>query len=193
MFDALGPVAQAFHVQLCQRPVKTVVHLRRVLRLVRLHGRQEVLAAVAQALQYQTCDAAYVETILLQERRRRELPSPTPLRPERRELIEEIELGEPDSSGRRRPILLPGTECVLEVDAVIEAMGQGIPADLREALDELEFTNQHLVTTLPDSQATTLPGVFAGGDLVNGGTTAVRAIREGMDAADEIDQLLSPA
>jgi transposase len=96
MFDALGPLAQAFHVQLCQRPVKTVVHLRRVLRLVRLYGRQEVLAAIAQALQYQTYDAAYVETILLQERRRRELPSPTPLRPERRELIEEIELDEPD-------------------------------------------------------------------------------------------------
>jgi transposase len=96
MFDALGPLAQAFHVQLCQRPVKTVVHLRRVLHLVRLYGRQDVLAAMAQALQYQTYDAAYVETLLLQERRRRELPSPTPLRPERRELIEEIELDEPD-------------------------------------------------------------------------------------------------
>jgi transposase len=96
LFDALGPLAQAFHVQLCQRPVKTVVHLRRVLHLVRLYGRQEVLAAIAQALQYQTYDAAYVETILLQERRRLELPSPTPLRPERRELIEEIELDEPD-------------------------------------------------------------------------------------------------
>jgi hypothetical protein len=96
MFDALGPLAQAFHIQLCQRPVKTVVHLRRVLRLVRLYGRQEVLAAIAQALKYQTYDAAYVETILLQERRRRELPSPTPLCLERRELIEEIELDEPD-------------------------------------------------------------------------------------------------
>ena len=82
--------------QLCQRPVKTVVHLRRLLHLVRLYGRQEVLAAIAQALEYQTYDAAYVETLLLQERRRRELPSPTPLRPERQELIEEIELDEPD-------------------------------------------------------------------------------------------------
>lgn len=96
MFDALGPLAQAFHVQLCQRPVKTALHLRRLLRLVRIYGRQEVLAAIAQAIQYQTYDAAYVETLLLQERRRRELPSPTPLRPERRELIEEIELDEPD-------------------------------------------------------------------------------------------------
>ncbi len=96
MFDALGPVAQAFHLQLRQRPVKTIVHLRRLLGLVRLYGRDEVLAAIAQALEYQTYDAAYVETILLQERRRRELPSPTPLLPQRYELIEEIDLDEPD-------------------------------------------------------------------------------------------------
>lgn len=72
------------------------MHLRRLLGLVRLYGRVEVLAAIAQALQYQTYDAAYVETILLQERRRRELPSPTPLLPQRPELIEEIDLEEPD-------------------------------------------------------------------------------------------------
>jgi transposase len=96
MFDALGEVAQAFHLKLRQRPVKTIVHLRRLLDLVRLYGREEVLAAIAQALEYQTYDAAYVETILLQERRRRELPSPTPLLPQRHELIEEIDLDEPD-------------------------------------------------------------------------------------------------
>jgi hypothetical protein len=48
------------------------------------------------ANQYQTYDAAYVETILLQERRRRELPSPTQVRPQRAELIEETDLEEPD-------------------------------------------------------------------------------------------------
>ena len=77
-------------------PVKPTIHLRRLLGLVRLYGRKEVLAAIGQALQYHTYDAAYVETLLLQERRRRELPSPTPLRPKRRELIEEIHLEEPD-------------------------------------------------------------------------------------------------
>ena len=76
--------------------IKPTVHLRRLLALVRLYGRKEVLAAISQALQYQTYDAAYVETLLLQERRRRELPSPTPLQPKRRELIEEIHLEEPD-------------------------------------------------------------------------------------------------
>ena len=73
-----------------------MVHLRRLLNLVRLYGRQEVIAAIARANEYQTYDAAYVETILLQERRRRELPSPTQLRPRREELIEEIDLDEPD-------------------------------------------------------------------------------------------------
>lgn len=76
--------------------MKTIVHLRRILNLVRLYGRQEVITALARANEYQTFDAAYVETILLQERRRRELPSPTELRPQRRELLEEVELDEPD-------------------------------------------------------------------------------------------------
>jgi hypothetical protein len=76
--------------------VKTTVQLRRLLKLVQLYSRQEVLAAIACANQYQTYDAAYVETILLQERRRRELPSPTQVRPKRAELVDEIELDEPD-------------------------------------------------------------------------------------------------
>ena len=96
IFDALGPQAQVFHLELCQRPVKTTVHLRRLLNLVRLYGREDVLAAIDQAIAYRTYDAAYVETLLLQERRRRELPSPMPVRPRRQELIEEVDLDEPD-------------------------------------------------------------------------------------------------
>lgn len=95
-FDALGEVARAFHLQLQQRPVKTTVHLRRLLNLVCTYGRREVIAAVERALEYQTYDAAYVETILLQDRRRRELPSPTIVRPKRQELLEETDLDEPD-------------------------------------------------------------------------------------------------
>jgi hypothetical protein len=95
-FDALGPLAREFHLKLLSMPVKTTVHLRRLLGLVRLYGRQEVLAAIVRALEYKIHDAAYVEALLLQERRRRELPSPTPLQPKRRELIEDIRLEEPD-------------------------------------------------------------------------------------------------
>jgi hypothetical protein len=62
------------------------------MNLVHLYGRAEVVAAITQALAYETYDAAYVETILLQERRKRELPSPTPLRPQRQELIDDIHI-----------------------------------------------------------------------------------------------------
>ena len=106
-FDALGEVAREFHLKLQSRPVKTTHHLRRLLILVRLYGRAEVLAAIARAHQYQTYDAAYVETILLQERRRQELPSPTPLRPKRQELIDEIDFEDPDPGTYDR---LLGTE-----------------------------------------------------------------------------------
>jgi len=95
-FDALGPAAREFHLKLLSMPVKTTVHLRRLLGLVRLYGRKDVVAAIVRAMHYQTYDAAYVEALLLQERRRRELPSPTPLQPKRRELIEDIYLEEPD-------------------------------------------------------------------------------------------------
>jgi hypothetical protein len=95
-FDALGEEARKFHLELRRHPLKTSVHLRRLLKLVPLYGRQEVIAAIVRAHEYQTYDAAYVETILLQERRRRELPSPLTPRPKRRELIEDIDLEEPD-------------------------------------------------------------------------------------------------
>jgi transposase len=95
-FDALGPAARQFHLKLLSMPVKAPRHLGRLLALVRLYGRKEVLAAIGQALEYQTYDAAYVEALVLQQRRRRELPSPIPLRPKRSELIEDIHLEEPD-------------------------------------------------------------------------------------------------
>lgn len=95
-FDALGEETRKFHLELRRRPVKTSVHLRRLLKLVPIYGRQEVVAAIARAHEYQTYDAAYVETILRQERRRQELPSPLAPRPKRQELLEDIDLEEPD-------------------------------------------------------------------------------------------------
>ena len=91
-FDAWGPEAHAFHLGLNGRPVKTGVHLRRLLNLAQLYGRTEVLAAVSRAVELTTYDAAYVENLLLAERRRRQLPTPTIPTPKRRELIDDIEL-----------------------------------------------------------------------------------------------------
>ncbi|MGO9599153.1 MAG: IS21 family transposase [Isosphaeraceae bacterium] len=91
-FDTLGPEARQFHLHLNSQPVKTSVHLRRLLGLARLYGTAEVLAAISRALELATYDAAYVENLLLAERRRRQLPTPTLPTPRRRELIDEIEL-----------------------------------------------------------------------------------------------------
>jgi transposase len=97
-FDALGPEARQFHLHLKGQPVKTGVHLRRLLDLARLYGPAEVRSALAQALELAAYDAAYVENLLLAQRRRRQLPTPTRPAPQRRELIDEIEL-EPADPG----------------------------------------------------------------------------------------------
>jgi transposase len=91
-FDALGPEARQFHLHLKSQPVKTGVHLRRLLGLARLYGPTELLSAVSRALELATYDAAYVENLLLADRRRRQLPTPTLPAPRRRELIDEIDL-----------------------------------------------------------------------------------------------------
>ena len=91
-FDALGPEARQFHLGLKRQPVKTGVHLRRLLGLARVYGSAEVLSAIAKALEFAAYDAAYVENLLLAERRRRQLPTPTLPTPQRRELIDDIEL-----------------------------------------------------------------------------------------------------
>jgi transposase len=91
-FDAWGPEARAFHLGLNSRPVKSGVHVRRLLNLAQVYGRTEVLGAISRALELKTYDAAYVENLLLAERRRRQLPTPTLPTPKRRELIDDIEL-----------------------------------------------------------------------------------------------------
>ncbi len=100
------------------------------------------------------------------------------------------ELGEPDVSGRRKPREIPGSEANLEVQLVIEALGQGLSTAAQKALTEIELTSSGLVKTAPGSQQTSVDKIFAGGDIVNGGTTAVQAIAEAMHAADEIDRFL---
>lgn len=99
-------------------------------------------------------------------------------------------LGEPDASGRRRPILLPGTESELPVQMVIEAIGQKTPANLGKILPGIKINRNGLVETIADSRATSRPGVFAGGDIINGGATAVQAVADGLRAAEEIHEFV---
>ena len=99
-------------------------------------------------------------------------------------------LGEPDQSGRRRPIVQKGCESELEVDLIIEAIGQLVDKKLPKFLKGVKFSKNGLIKVRKDSQETTRNGVFAGGDIVNGGATAVQAVAEGLRAAGEIDAFL---
>jgi glutamate synthase (NADPH/NADH) small chain len=99
-----------------------------------------------------------------------------------------MKLGPKDESGRPRPIPIPGSEFTLGVDTVIQALGQEPDGDLLAGLG-LRTDKRGCVKTKKDG-LTNLPGVFAGGDVVNGGATAVEAIAAGKNAAEAIDKYL---
>ncbi len=92
-------------------------------------------------------------------------------------------LGAPDRRGRRTPEPVPGSEHVIPADLVIEAIGQQIDDEVRAGLPGVETTPGGLIRTLDGTLATTRPGVFAAGDIVNGGSTVVQAVAEGARAA----------
>jgi heterodisulfide reductase subunit A len=100
-----------------------------------------------------------------------------------------MELGEPDASGRRRPVPIAGSEFLLEVDMVIPAIGQ-IPALEFMPSGELQVTRWGTLAAHPETLSTSLPGVFAGGDAVSGPATAIKAIAAGTRAARSIHRYL---
>jgi glutamate synthase (NADPH/NADH) small chain len=103
----------------------------------------------------------------------------------------EMELGEPDASGRRRPVVEPDSEFTLEVELVVEAMGETADPAMATLLPGVDLTDGGLVRVEPETLATSRPGVWAAGDLVNGGETVVRAVAEGRLAAERIDAHLA--
>ncbi len=103
--------------------------------------------------------------------------------------VQNMELGEPDASGRRSPIEIDGSTEILPCDTVISAIGQRVDAS---ALTGLELTRKSTVSADELSFATSIPGVFAAGDVINKGPDiAVRAIAGGKYAAISIDCYLN--
>jgi 2,4-dienoyl-CoA reductase (NADPH2) len=98
-------------------------------------------------------------------------------------------LGDPDASGRRRPEPVESSAYTLNMDLVIEAIGQTASDNIEQVLPGVAFEHG-LIRTQADSLATARPGVFAGGDLVRGPSTVVAAVVDGLRAAQEIDRFL---
>jgi heterodisulfide reductase subunit A len=99
-----------------------------------------------------------------------------------------MELGEPDVSGRRRPIPIKGSEFIMEVDNVIIAIGQAV--DKTALPSELEYTSLGTIVVDPITLQTNIEGVFAGGDVVSGPSAVIAAIALGKEAAISIDKYL---
>ena len=100
-----------------------------------------------------------------------------------------MELGEPDASGRRRPVAIPGSEFEIPTETVIMALGTS-PNPLISRTTEGLDTNNHGCLVADESGATSRPGVFAGGDAVTGAATVILAMGAGRTAAKAIDQYL---
>jgi heterodisulfide reductase subunit A len=100
-----------------------------------------------------------------------------------------MELGEPDASGRRRPIPVKGSEFVLDVDNVIIAIGQSV--DKAGLPKELTYTSWGTLSVDPVTLETDISGVFAGGDVVAGPADVIASIAAGKEAAESIDRYLS--
>jgi glutamate synthase (NADPH/NADH) small chain len=102
----------------------------------------------------------------------------------------EMELGEPDDSGRRRPIAKPGSEFIIDVDEVIVALGTRPNPLIAATTEGLETTKWGTVVADEATGRTVKPKVWAGGDIVTGAATVISAMGAGKQAAADIDAYL---
>ena len=101
-----------------------------------------------------------------------------------------MELGEPDASGRRRPIEVPGSEFDLDVDCVIMSLGTSPNPLIKDTTPALEINRKGGIVVNEDG-LTSKAGVYAGGDAVTGAATVILAMGAGKTAAKAIDEQLS--
>lgn len=102
-----------------------------------------------------------------------------------------MELGEPDESGRRRPIEIPGSEFTLDVDTVIMSLGTSPNPLISSTTKGLDINKRKCIIAEEETGKTTKEGVYAGGDAVTGAATVILAMGAGKAAAKGIDEFLS--
>jgi glutamate synthase (NADPH/NADH) small chain len=101
-----------------------------------------------------------------------------------------MELGAPDVSGRRSPVEIKDSNFVLDVDMVVMAIGQGANPLLKQTTPDLAVNKRGNIT-VDEAEATSIPGIFAGGDIVTGAATVISAMGAGKKAAASIDAYLT--
>lgn len=104
--------------------------------------------------------------------------------------LQRMELGEPDASGRRRPVPIPGSEYVLDIDMTVVAIGNGSNPIIQKTTPDLSYNKWGNILVDENTMKTSKKGVFAGGDIVTGGATVILAMGAGRTAAKAIDDYL---
>jgi glutamate synthase (NADPH/NADH) small chain len=104
--------------------------------------------------------------------------------------VQKMELGEPDESGRRRPKPIPGSEYLIDVDTVVVGIGTSPNPLIPQALPELETTRWKTIVVNEQTMQTSIPEMFAGGDIVRGGATVILAMGDGKVAAENMHKFL---
>ena len=99
-------------------------------------------------------------------------------------------LGEPDASGRRRPLEIPGSEWIMDADIVIEAIGNIAPEKSPDWYPNVDVDGKKLIKADPETGKTSVDGIFAGGDIVRGPALVVQAVQDGKVAARAIKEYL---
>jgi len=105
--------------------------------------------------------------------------------------LQKMELGEPDSSGRRRPVPIIGSEYELKIDMAVIAIGNGSNPIIQKTTPDLQYTKWGNIIVDEITMKTSKKGVFAGGDIVTGGATVILAMGAGRKAAAAINDFLS--
>ncbi len=104
--------------------------------------------------------------------------------------IQKMELGEPDNSGRRRPIPIEGSEYLIDVDTVIVSVGVSPNPLIPQSIKELDVSSWGTINVNKESMQSSIPDIFAGGDIVRGGATVILAMGDGRRAAASMDRYI---
>jgi glutamate synthase (NADPH/NADH) small chain len=105
-------------------------------------------------------------------------------------VLQKMELGEPDSSGRRRPVPMEGSEYEIDVDVVVVSVGVSPNPLIPQSIAGLDVTKWGTITVDQENMESNIHGIFAGGDIVRGGATVILAMGDGRNAAQGIHNYL---
>jgi glutamate synthase (NADPH/NADH) small chain len=104
--------------------------------------------------------------------------------------LQKMELGEPDASGRRRPVPIENSDYIMNIDMAVIAIGNGSNPIIQKTTPDLKFNKWGNILVDENTMKTSKDGVFAGGDIVTGGATVILAMGAGRKAAAAIDEYL---